>query len=113
MSMKYEYLEQLKRNFIEALQAETAKATNEDDFSDLEDIAEDVLNMIPTELLQSDYITRTTIAGYIDPENTQEINQFMQKVSDDCVFHLDDETVCDDLQYCASEFIEQQNKKGE
>lgn len=111
MSMKYEYLEELKNDFIKALQTETQKATNEDDMSDLEDIAEDILNMIPMELLQSDYITRTTIAGYIDGENTQKINKFMQKVCDDCVFHLDDEDVCDRLESCVNEFIEE--TKGE
>jgi hypothetical protein len=110
--MKYEYLQEKANDFIKCLQEATKLATNEDEYSDLEDIAEDVLNCIPNELLQSDYITRTTIANYIeDGEDTKTLNKFMQKVCDDCVFHLDDEAVCDNLEVCANKFFEE--NKGE
>ena len=116
MSMKYEYLEELKNDFIKALQAETQKATNEDDMDELSSIAEDLVSGIPVELMMKDYWTRSAIKNYVmkvdAPDkmgDTQYITRYMRYIySEDAVYFGD--YVNENLIETYKEFEEHENK---
>lgn len=114
MSMKYDYLEELKNNFITALQEATKRAKNEDDMEYLDAIAEETICEIPIELAQKDYWMRSAIKGKIseDKENdTEYINRFMRYIySQDAVYIGD--YAQENIEECYEEFVEQENKKG-
>lgn len=110
MSIKYEYLEELRNIFINALQEETKKADNEDDMEYLASIAEDTLCAIPVELIQKDYWTRNTIATRLPEENQQDtsfINGLMQYIYSQDAIYMGD-YVIENIDECIDEYTGQQ-----
>lgn len=110
MTMKYEYLEELKNNFINALQDATKKATNEDDMNALDSIAEDLVCEIPTELMQKDYWTRSAIIGRLPEEkqqDTQFINGLMKYIYNEDAVYMGDYVV-KNIDECFDEYVGQQ-----
>ena len=94
-----------KTAFIEELQKLEKECGNEVDFDELVYVVEDVLNSIPHTLLHTDYIPRSICRSYLnDNEPTQFVNKFMEQLYLDNVFHLDDDNLCDDLEYALKEF---------
>lgn len=116
MSMKYEYLEELKNDFIKALRMETQKATNEDDMDELSSIAEDLVCEIPIELIIKDYWTRSAIKNYVMKVNapdkmgdTQYITRYMRYLyNEDAVYFGN--YVNENLIETYEEFEEHENK---
>ena len=118
---RYKELIKLRDNFLDALNAQAKLAKTQEDYDDLESITEDVFNGIPLEIVQCDYITRNTIRSYLDNDDQKDmhkVNKFMKQLWNDDVFHLDDDNLCDDLQYATEKFyksgftIETQTSKG-
>lgn len=116
MSMKYEYLEELRNDFIKALQAETRKATNEDDMDELSSITEDLVSGIPVELMIKDYWTRSAIKNYVlkvdapdKMDDTPYITRYMRYLYSENAIYFGD-YVNDNLIECYEEFEEHENK---
>lgn len=113
MSIKYEYLEELRNSFIKVLQEETKKANNEDDMEYLASIAEDALCAIPVELIQKDYWTRNTIATRLPEEKQQDtsfINGLMKYIYNEDAIYFGD-YVIENIDECIDEYVEQQGEE--
>lgn len=105
--IRYEALWTLYKDFADALQKAAHEAKSEMDFAILEDIATDVMTTMPPTILTKDYVGRGTIASYLDEadrEDTEKINKFMMQIYEDDVFHLQDDYLCEDLEYAATKF---------
>ena len=110
--MKYEYLEQLKNNFIDALQEETKNATNESDIVELTTLVEDAICKMPIELIQKDYWTRKAIKHRLPEEKQNDknfINGLMKYIYNQDAIYIGDYVV-DNIQECIEEYTEQQTK---
>lgn len=104
---KYENLEKLKDKFLAELKDAVKTAQAVDDFDKLEDIVEDVFNGIPLEIAQCDYIMRYTAGSWLhdkDQEDMEKVSRFMKQIYEDDVFHLNDDTFCDDMNYAEAKF---------
>lgn len=93
--------------FIKELKKLEKECGNESDFDDLVYVVEDILNSIPHTLLHTDYAPRSIIRTYLnDDEPIQFVNKFMEQLYLDNVFHLDDDKLCDDIEYAKNKFYE-------
>lgn len=112
MSMKYEYLEELKNDFINALQDAVKKADNEDDMDELDAIAEDAICGLPIEIIQKDYWTRSAIKSRIADEKQQDtdfINRFTKYLYNEDAIYIGDYAT-QNIDECYEEFTEHENK---
>lgn len=112
MSMKYEYLEQLKNDFINALQDAVKRANNEDDMDALDGIAEEAICEIPVELMQKDYWMRSAIIGRLPEEKQQDtkfINGLMRYIYNQDAIYFGDYVV-ENLDDCIDEYVGQQGE---
>ena len=115
MSMKYEYLEELKNNFITALQSAVKCADNEDDMDELDAIAEDTICELPIEIIQKDYWTRSAIKSRMvdivdeKQQDTNYINRFMKYLYNEDAIYIGDYAT-QNIDECYEEFVEQENK---
>lgn len=115
MSMKYDYLEELKNDFINALQDAVKHANNESDMDALDGIAEDAICEIPVELMQKDYWMRSAIIGRLPKKKQQDtkfINGLMRYIYNEDAVYMGDYVV-ENIDECIDEYVEQENKKGE
>lgn len=83
--MKYDDLRELSHKLLDSLQEEVKYAKNEDDFDELEQIAEDLLLGIPTNLIQKDFYKRSDIRTYLDDkdkQDTRKIDKAMARLYD-------------------------------
>ena len=111
---KYDELIKTRDEFIEQLNDCVKNAQTQDDFDELEHIIEDVFNGMPIEITSCDYIMRSVIQSYLDDNDQKDmatVSKFMNQVWRDDVFHLNDDYLCDDLQYAAEKFYDK--TKGE
>jgi hypothetical protein len=80
--MDIKKLTELKKQFLEELNNQKKLAKTEDDYSELESIAEDIMCGIPNELILKDYWTRSAVISRITDEDkqtdTKYINGFMK-----------------------------------
>lgn len=109
--IRYEELNSLRVAFTDALQRAAQEAKTEDEFAWIESVATDTLSAMPPTILSKDYIERGTIATYLnkeDRQNTKKINAFMMQIYADDLFHMNDDYLCDDLQYAAEKFYNEQ-----
>jgi len=105
--IRYEELYNLRKQFTDALQKAATEAQNEDEFAVLEDVATDVLGCMPVNLMSCDYIARGTVASYLDEkdrQDTKKINGLMKQIYEDDLFHMNDDYLCDDLQFAVDKF---------
>lgn len=92
---------------MDELQESVKTAQTVDDFDKLEDIVEDVFNRIPLEIAQCDYIMRYTAGAWLhgeDQTDMKKVSRFMKQIYKDDVFHLNDDTFCDDMNYAEAKF---------
>lgn len=104
---RYKELIKLRDNFLDALNAQARLAKTEEDYNDLEDITEDVFNRMPIEVVQCDYIQRSTIKSYLfddDQKDMNKLNKFMRLVWESDAIRINDCCVTDDLQYASDKF---------
>lgn len=110
--MKYEYLEELKNNFITALQDAVKNANNEDDMDELDAIVEDAICEIPIEIIQKDYWTRSAIKSRMVDEKQQDtayINRFMKYLYNEDAIYIGDYAT-QNVDECYEEFVEHETK---
>lgn len=115
MSMKYDYLEELKNNFITALQDAVKHANNESDMDMLDGIAEDTICEIPIELMAKDYWCRSAIIGRLPEEKQQDtkfINGLMRYIYNEDAVYMGD-YVIENVDECIDEYVEQQGGENE
>jgi hypothetical protein len=109
--IRHEELHNLRVAFTDALKKAAQEAKTEDEFAWIESVATDTLTAMPPTILSKDYIERGTIATYLneeDRQNTKKINAFMMQIYKDDLFHMNDDYLCDDLQYAAEKFYNEQ-----
>lgn len=103
--MDIKKLIEYKIEFIKELKKLEKECVNESDFDELVYAVEDILNSTPHTLLHTDYIPRSICRSYLnDGESIQFVNNFMEQLYLDDVFHLDDDKLCDDIEYAKNEF---------
>lgn len=104
---KYDELITLRDTFLDMLNIAVNNATTQEQFEELENITEDVLNRIPLEIASCDYIMRSDVKIYLDDNDQKDmnkVNQFMKKICDDDVLYSNDEHLCLNLQYTTDKF---------
>lgn len=104
---KYNELITLRDTFLDMLSIAVNNATTQEQFEELESITEEIFNRIPREIASCDYIMRGVIQSYLDDNDKKDmnkVNRFMEQICNDNVFHLNDDYLCDDLQYAADKF---------
>ena len=84
------------------------QAQNEDDFEDLVEIAQDVVEAMPRKLVLLDYYTRQNIKDNI-PDEHDEDTQFINEVIDNLCIEFDYDYINDSILETAEE-LEDKNK---
>ena len=105
MAIKYEFLEELKNVFVDALEKAEQEAKNEQEYDALSDIVEDLLAYIPITLCQKDYFMRNVIRDRMatkDKNNSELVNKVMQYLHSQDAIYIGDYAI-ENIDECIDE----------
>lgn len=109
--MKYDWLEKKAKEFIRDLQWAEKDACCEDEYEKIVDIAEEVLEGIPTTLVQKDWFARYGVVSRLpDPlkHDSKLINKLMEYLYDNDTICFDND-IAERLDYDTERFLESNN----
>lgn len=112
MAIKYEFLDELKNVFVDALQKAEQEAKNEQEYDALADIVEDLLAYIPITLCQKDYFMRNVIRDRMatkDKNNSELVNKVMQYLYSQDAIYIGDYAI-ENIDECIEELNEKQGR---
>lgn len=117
--MSYTKLELLRDELLRELQKQTESATTEEQMEELNDIAVDIMDGIPTSLIAKDFMSRHFVKGYLHKKNQRNmkmVDDLMNKCwQNDLVILYDQEfeekinEIVDEIEGVANVFSEQES----